>query len=33
VSGLPNYKSKQSVFDEIIREDEKIRDKKLEIEN
>lgn len=30
---LPGYKSKQSVFDEIIREDEKIRDKKLEIEN
>ena len=33
VSGLPNYKSKQSVFDDIIREDEKIRDKKIEIEN
>lgn len=33
VSLLPGYKSKQSVFDEIIREDEKIRDKKLEIEN
>lgn len=33
VSLLPGYKSKQSVFDEIIWEDEKIRDKKLEVEN
>jgi LAS superfamily LD-carboxypeptidase LdcB len=33
VSGLPGYKSKQSIFDEVIREDEKIRDKKIEIEN
>ncbi len=33
VSGLPTYKGKQSIFDEVIREDEKIRDKKIEIEN
>lgn len=31
-SGLSEYKGKQSIFDEIIREDEKIRDKKIEIE-
>lgn len=33
VSGLPAYKGKQSIFDEVIREDEKIRDKKIDIEN